>query len=42
MTYTKPEIFLLGSAVSIIQGGKDDLSAVDPDRHPIVAYELDE
>jgi len=48
MTYTKPNIVVVGEATRVIQGGKDDSAQDDgltPARHflPIPpAYELDE
>jgi hypothetical protein len=43
MTYNKPELVLLGSAVVCVQGQKLSPTATDIDRvHTAAAYEADE
>ncbi len=43
MTYTKPEVAVLGDAVQVIQGNKSTIAAVDPDKVETTAsYEPEE
>lgn len=43
MTYNKPQVVVLGSAVACVQGDKQALTRTDFDRvHTITAYEADE
>ena len=43
MTYKKPELTVVGTAIVVIQGGKNDVSKEDSQkRHSIPAYQADE
>jgi len=42
MTYSKPQITVLGDAAEVIQGGKPSVNTWDGSDFVLPAYELDE